>query len=139
VGKSKTLGTINGHATSFTAGKTKDYQSRVCDYAHIALDGDVGFLTGLVHVRALYVFDRPQRLLKRSKRTGLLMGADEGRMPFTGKPDLDNLFKSSADGMKWAGVFTDDTQIDNWDGSRRFYAAIGEQAHTEILVEEIEC
>lgn len=54
-------------------------------------------------VRILFYMPRPKRLLRACDPSGL--------MPFTSKPDLDNLAKSTIDSMTDAGWWSDDSQI----------------------------
>jgi Holliday junction resolvase RusA-like endonuclease len=136
VGKAVKLSTVCGHASARNTPATASYQNLVCHLASLARPHDWP-MDALYSVLVLAVFPRPKRLLERSKRTGALLHASEHRMRYESKPDLDNVLKAVADGCTKAGLWTDDCRIDNWDGSRRVYAAVGEEAHTEVIVTRI--
>lgn len=55
-----------------------------------------------VHIRAW--FARPQRLMRKKDR-------GTGALPYTGKPDADNVAKLVMDGLTKAGAWRDDTQV----------------------------
>jgi Holliday junction resolvase RusA-like endonuclease len=59
--------------------------------------------TDALAVRIVFYMPRPQRLMRKADPNGL--------MPFTSKPDIDNLAKSTLDAMTSAGWWIDDAQI----------------------------
>lgn len=86
---------------------------------------------GPVVCNVTWYFRRPGRLLKS--------GAPPGRIPYTAKPDRDNLDKAVLDALTDAGVWRDDAQV--YDGRiRKFYVALGMApgARIEIVLEHAE-
>ncbi len=138
--KAKKLAVCNGHARGYNDPQTELYQNQVTTQARRArpADWDGQSREPLYSVRVIAVFARPKRLLERRKDDTLKNGALEGRMPYRGKPDLDNVYKAVCDGLTRAAVWADDCQIDNHDGSRRYYAAAGEDPHTEVRVARVD-
>lgn len=73
-------------------------------------------------------FERPQRLLKSS--------SPAGPIPFTGKPDRDNLDKLVMDVLKRCRLYLDDAQV--YDGPvRKFYVAKGGAPGVVVVAEHI--
>ncbi len=90
-------------------------------------------LTGPVRLAIEAIFPRPERLLARSKRTGELLRAHEGRMPAPKRPDSTNILKAVEDALTRAGAWEDDCQVCQTSVSK-WYAAIGESPRTIIEV-----
>lgn len=83
-------------------------------------------LSSALAVRIVALFPRPGRLLKKKSPTG--------RIRHGGKPDIDNVFKSTTDALSDIGVWVDDrlicdTRVEKW------YVAIGERAGAEVEIE----
>jgi Holliday junction resolvase RusA-like endonuclease len=125
VGKALKLSTVCGHATTRNTEGTASFQNLVCLMASRARP-EGWPMDALYSVLALWIFPRPKRLMGKKD--------SPHRIRYDKKPDLDNCAKSLADGCTKAGCWHDDCQIDNWDGSRRYYAGMGEEAHTEVIV-----
>jgi len=123
-----------GRAMAFTDRKTENYEGLVCMAAQAARPPAP--LTGPLAVSVVAVFARPAYLLARSKRTNALLKGVEGRMPHTGRPDLDNVIKAVVDGMNRAGVWGDDSQIGDLT-ARKAYAATGELPHVEVVIRQV--
>lgn len=131
--KAKRFTTINGKPRGFIDKETTAYQESIARAA-LAAKGDwPSPYMGLIDVSITAVFPRPKYLLQVNKRTGCLKSSPD-RIPYRGKPDLDNVIKAVLDGLKWAGIMRDDSQVNSLDGSRRYYAAIGEAPHTEVTI-----
>ena len=67
-------------------------------------------------------------------RPGLRTMPKGERVPFLDTPDLSNLLKLVEDALQDAGVLTDDCRIVGFGESSRWYAATGEEPHTEVTV-----
>lgn len=135
--KAKRITTRGGRPRGYLDRDTQAYQEMVCRAALEARPPDwPPDYRGPVEVCVVAVFPRPARLCRVSRRddTRLLGGISKGRVLYTRRPDLDNVIKSVLDGLKWAGVIHDDAQVVSIDGSRRWYAAMGEVPHTEVRV-----
>ncbi len=75
-------------------------------------------IDGPVRVDALWLFPRPQRLLKKK--------SPAERIPHTAKPDRDNLDKASLDCLTTLGFWKDDAQV--YGGTLdKFYVAVHEK------------
>ena len=134
--KAKTLGMIKGHATSFNSGKTKRFMALVTLRASEARPPQP--FDGPVNLSVVAVFQRPKKLTERYKDGRLKNGATEGRMLKDSKPDIANVIKGIEDGINGTGVWKDDSQVCGYDGTRKYWAAIGEVPHTEIVVSAVE-
>ena len=82
---------------------------------------------GPMRLEVAVLMPRPQRLLGRK--------SPAGRIPFTSKPDFDNLLKTVADCLTNLGVWRDDAQVFSCDFSK-WYVAAGEKPGAEVVVEE---
>lgn len=71
-------------------------------------------LEGPVRVDAVFLFPRPQYLLKKK--------CPDGPIRHTAKPDRDNLDKALLDVLKTLGFFRDDSQVCDG-GIKKFYVA----------------
>ena len=98
---------VTGAVHMYPDQPTEDWKTTVGYYAVKVLPKEV--LEGPVKLDVVALIARPQRLLKRSKRTGELLGAIEGLMWCETKPDEDNIKKGAYDGLK--SVWRDDAQI----------------------------
>ncbi len=79
---------------------------------------------GSVSIRVEMTFARPQRLLTKK--------APVGQVPYTRKPDVDNLLKGLQDALNGV-LWTDDAKIFSAD-IRKYYVALGQPAETQIIV-----
>lgn len=100
-------------------------------------DDWTGPLTCPVIVGVTAVFIRPQS----ARRSFRMKGKDrpypfrwvEGRVPFVGTPDHDQVVKAAVDVCVQAGVLLDDPLVVGYaGGTSRWYAAIGELPHVEV-------
>lgn len=115
--------TRTGHA--YTPERTREYEQAVGFCLRVGM-GATSALTGAVHLRLRFVFQRPKALQIRP--------ADE--LPHTKRPDLDNLCKAildAANGILWA----DDTQVAELEASK-CYGTAGERAHILVYLEPME-
>jgi Holliday junction resolvase RusA-like endonuclease len=75
-----------------------------------------------VHLGGEFVMRRPKRMKKY-----------ECDIPHCNKPDIDNLIKSTLDGMVDSGIFRDDCIVCSVEMSKR-YANEGEASHARIVI-----
>lgn len=113
---------------------TEHYMDSVAAFTQHIIGTDWVPLDCAVTVTLTAVFKRPGDLLKRSTRTGLLLHADESRMPYTKKPDCDNVSKAVLDALTRAGIWRDDSQVQA-EHVTKWYAAANEIPHLEITLE----
>lgn len=85
---------------------------------------------GPLGLEIVAVFPRTADLLKVGKRTGMHKHPTH-RLPYSQKPDADNIAKSACDALQKAGVVLDDKLIAVLTIGKH-YAAIGEPPHVEI-------
>jgi Holliday junction resolvase RusA-like endonuclease len=83
-----------------------------------------------VHVRIEAYFPRPKSHFRTNKSL-----RESSPFWFTGKPDVDNIAKSTLDALACAGVFRDDAHVASVTITKR-YPGTG-LPHTRIWVEEI--
>lgn len=121
-----------GHAVAYTDKRTENYEALVCLCATAVRPPQP--LTGPLEVKIVAYFDRPDRLTSRSKRTGALLHAEEGAMPHTSRPDLDNIVKAVLDGMGRAGIWEDDAQVCALTAKKLYVPANGVQAGVHVFV-----
>ena len=94
------------------------------------------FLTGPLSVQITAHFPRPQKMCKRSKRTGELLGGfSEGPIPMTSRPDADNVAKSVLDAL--SGWYRDDSQV-FYLVVLKFYHALGGRPSVRVTIHEDE-
>ena len=100
----------------YTPSKTKVFEEAVK-----ALTSHLTPLEGCLKVEFIFVFKRPKSMSKR----------DAGRQPKMTRPDTDNLIKSTCDALN-GQLYNDDAQVVDVRG-QKFYAAIGEEPHIEVI------
>ncbi len=127
---------VCGHVHMRTPKKTENYEARVHQAAVDAKPPEWELLDGPIEIEIVAVFERPERLLARSKRTGLLLYGFPERMPHTSRPDLDNVVKAVLDGIDGAGIWRDDARVCRI-RAEKVYRAINETACIEVLVSGI--
>jgi len=99
---------IAGHVHLYRDEKDIRWQDIIAFAADRVIPREV--IEGAMRVDVLALLPRPKRLLKRSKRTGeLLGGAEEGLMWAPVMPDRDNIDKAILDGLK--AIWRDDQQV----------------------------
>ena len=86
-------------------------------------------LIGAVLVDAQFLFPRPQSLMRKKDPAG--------RIPHTGKPDIDNLSKAALDCFTSVGFFADDAQVCGGD-LFKWYVAKDERPGAQIAVYRLE-
>ena len=112
--------TVAGHARAYTPAATRSHEVWVRLHAIEAMAGLAGFpLDGPLRVRLDFYLRRPPSRRKRDT------------LPDR-KPDLDNLVKSTLDGLSLAMVFVGDSRIVELH-ARKLYGP----PRTEILVDQI--
>lgn len=135
--KAKKFTARGGRPRGYLDTQTRVFQEMVCRAAQAAkpLEWPSPY-RGPVAVKFTAVFPRPAKFCRLSKKddTKLLGGYTKGRIVYLSRPDIDNISKAILDGLKWANIIYDDTQVVSLDGSRRWYAAIGEEPHTEVVI-----
>jgi len=124
------LGIVGGHARAFKDSETRSWMCTVAQCAAPVLPSVP--LEGPLAVEIVAVLPRPDRLLRRSKRTGeLLGGASEGLMYAPTKPDADNIAKGILDALK--SHWRDDRQVVAL-SVQKYYCEAGGMLRTEIRV-----
>lgn len=83
-----------------------------------------------VYVEVDAVFSRPKRLLRKKD--------PEGRMWHLGKPDIDNILKSTLDALVMAGVIRDDTQVCTVVG-KKYWASKSEGPGLDVRMSLVDC
>lgn len=86
-------------------------------------------LAGPLRVDLVFVFPRPKAKVWKTRAMP--------REPHTGKPDVDNLFKSLADALSRSGFWRDDAQVCST-AIEKWVAAGDEQPHVRVSVTELE-
>lgn len=119
---------INGRARLFTPTATREWEHFAAAELRTAWASAVS-AEGPLGLEIVAVFARTAALLKQDRR-----GAYKHpmyRLPYTQKPDADNVAKSACDALQNAGVIGDDKQIALLTIGKH-YAMIGELPHVEI-------
>lgn len=106
-----------------TPKRTREYEARVKSYARLAM-AEHGTLDGPIRAEVVAVFRRPKRLLRKKDPAG--------RMWHAGSEDLDNVVKSTLDGINGT-IYVDDKQVCSI-GAVKVYAAKGEAEHVEVTL-----
>ena len=113
------------------------WQQLVALFASSVMPREV--IEGPVRVDVLLLLPRPKRLLKRSKRTGELLGdAKEGLMWAPVLPDADNVLKNVYDGLK--SFWRDDRQVCHGPPVKCYAEATGKPRviiHVSLLPPEV--
>jgi len=104
----------------------KDCVDRKHTIAAFAIAAGVKPIEGPISLKVVAVFNRPKRLMRKRD--------SKERILATCKPDWDNVGKMVSDALNGV-AYADDSQITLAHVSK-FYAAIGEVAHTEITLDE---
>lgn len=93
-------------------------------------------MTGPLRVSITAFFPRPQKMSKRSKRTGELLGGfSEGPIPMASRPDADNVAKAVLDAL--ASWYRDDAQVFDLVVTK-FYHAMSDRPRVRVTIEEVE-
>ena len=93
-------------------------------------------MTGPLRVSITAFFPRPQKMSKRSKRTGELLGGfSEGPIPMASRPDADNVAKAVLDAL--ASWYRDDAQV-FYLVVAKFYHAVDARPRVRVTIEEVE-
>lgn len=110
-------------ARVFDSGSAESFKSEIAIAAKAHLPERQ--IDAAVTVDAVFLFPRPKRLLRKND--------PQGRIPQTGRPDVDNLYKAFADACTHLGFWFDDSQVHDV-RLRKLYVAIGEQPGAEIRI-----
>ena len=121
------VSTRGGRARAYTPSKTRVWEALAA--WHLGLGWAAPPLDEPLVLEVLAVFERPKRLLRKD--------SPAGRIPHTVKPDNDNCEKVVADSLVKAGVVRDDCLFCDG-GTRKVYAAHGEDPHVEVTVRTID-
>jgi Holliday junction resolvase RusA-like endonuclease len=97
-----------------------------------------------LQVDIVSVHERPQRLIPRNmggtmsepgaKRVAQSLGVPRRRLPFVGKPDIDNIAKIVLDSLTKGGVMTDDTRVASLVCSKVYTALRHDSPGVEVAV-----
>lgn len=117
-------GEVVGHR-GVTPERTARWEAGAAVMLRAAWSG--GPLAGAVVVELDAVFARPKRLCRRVD--------PPGRLPMTGRPDIDNIVKAGLDALVRAGVVIDDAQVVTLTCRKR-YTARDEGPGVDIAVRE---
>lgn len=91
-----------------TPDKTRNYEALIADMAAEEMDGRP-MLQGPLALELVATFPRSKHLARISKRTSNPIASPRA-IPYTGKPDLDNIIKAICDACNGV-VFKDDSQV----------------------------
>ena len=93
-----------GKARVYTPGTAERWKMDIAIAAHDFLKSNNALLpiTGPVSVDSTFLFQRPQRLMRKRDPCGIVL--------HTSKPDRDNLDKAVLDTLSSLGIWTDDAQ-----------------------------
>ncbi len=113
-------------ARIYDAGTAEGWKGLIAYYARAELPPAP--LDGPLRVDIDFLFDRPQRLMRKNDPEGLIW--------HTAKPDRDNLDKAVLDVLKTLGFFRDDAQVCAGE-ARKFYVAKGGKPGAMITITTI--
>jgi Holliday junction resolvase RusA-like endonuclease len=118
------------YVTTYTPDATVRYEDLVAFYGREAMRlGNAGCTSEPVRVELVAVFPRPGRLNRRKDPAGRMVM--DSRAAGT---DIDNVAKAILDGLQRGGLLVDDKQVVEL-LARKVYAAKGEEACVEVVVE----
>lgn len=117
--------TINGYARMYTPTTANAFKATVAMATERAHPGPP--LEGPLRVSVIFVLPRPKSMFWKKRPMP--------REPHCSKPDADNLAKAAMDSLKGI-AWHDDAQVADI-RVRKFIASGYEQAHTQILIEQI--
>jgi Holliday junction resolvase RusA-like endonuclease len=125
---------IGGKARMFTPAKTRNWEASFSLLARKHRPEEL--MTGPLRVSITAFFPRPQKMSKRSKRTGELLGGfSEGPIPMASRPDADNVAKAVLDALEsW---YRDDAQVFDLVVTK-FYHAMSDRPRVRVTIEEVE-
>lgn len=132
---------INGRARMFTPNATREWEHfaatelRASWAGFMFGKGPIAPATGPLGLEIVAVFPRTAPMLKRDRKGSYKF--QTCRLPYTQKPDADNVAKSACDALQNAGVIGDDKQIALLTIGKH-YAMIGELPHVEIRLWSME-
>jgi Holliday junction resolvase RusA-like endonuclease len=125
---------IGGKARMFTPAKTRNWEASFSLLARKHRPEEL--MTGPLRVSITAFFPRPQKMSKRSKRTGELLGGfSEGPIPMASRPDADNVAKAVLDAL--ASWYRDDAQV-FYLVVTKFYHAVDARPRVRVTIEEVE-
>ena len=126
-GAGKRAMSMGGRVVFFKEKRAKDYETAIKFYAspHIPKEK----FTGPVKLTIAFVMKRPASF--NSKKL------NQGRIPATKRPDLDNLVKFSV--QDCLSEFWEDDSLVTELAASKWYAAFNEQPKIEIAISPIEC
>lgn len=116
--RARVVRTPSGAVRTYTPDKTHSFELDVAACARQAIPAP---LEGPVRVDVVAILPRPQRLMRRKDRDGLVWAPT--------RPDKDNVEKAVMEGL--AGVLRDDAQV-CYGGTRKVYA--GKAGQTLVVV-----
>ena len=124
---------IGGKARMFTPAKTRNWEASFSLLARKHRPEEL--MTGPLRVSITAFFPRPQKMSKRSKRTGELLGGfSEGPIPMASRPDADNVAKAVLDAL--ASWYRDDAQV-FYLVVAKFYHAVDARPRVRVTIEEV--
>lgn len=126
VGKARPRVTFrNGHAMAYTPDRTREYEARV--KAAYLKKYKPHVLDGALQVDVIAYFEPPRSTSKRMRSAMLA-----GDIPYTKKPDTDNIVKSVTDALN-AVAYSDDANIVAIYG----FKAYDEYSHTDVVITKL--
>lgn len=126
VGKARPRVTFrNGRAMAYTTDSTREYESRV-KVAYLKKFGHKR-QDGALRVDVIAYFTPPRSASKRMQAAML-----DGDIPYTKKPDMDNIIKSVTDALNDV-AYADDANIVAVYGFKQY----SEYAHTDVVITRV--
>jgi len=118
-------GTVVGTNVVESSKAVRPWRTDVKMYAQQAIIGRGTMMTGPIAISCRFIMHRPLATPKTRPTP-----------PATKKPDLDKLMRAIGDALKGV-VYTDDSQVVEWYGSKRI-AELGEQTGVHIIIGELD-
>ena len=116
---------------AYTDKKTTDYESLVHNYAKNINNAPQKPLDCPVSVEIAFVWKRIKALCGKDRKGQYKH--QQGRIPKTTTPDIDNTIKSILDGINDSGIWVDDNKVYSIT-AQKFYAAVDELPHVEVVI-----
>lgn len=124
VGKARPRVTFRGgHARAYTTERTREYENRI-KTAYRDKFGDCMVMDGVLQIDVVAYFEPPKSASK--KKRALML---DWEIPYTKKPDTDNVLKAVLDALNGV-AYTDDSAIIAVYG----FKCYAEYAHTDIVI-----
>lgn len=126
VGKARPRVTFqHGRARAYTADRTREFENRV-KVAYLKRFGHRQ-LDGALRVDVIAYFEPPRSTSKKMRAAML-----DGEIPYTKKPDADNIVKAVTDALNDV-AYADDSSIISVYGFKQY----SDYAHTDVIITKI--